>query len=195
MSKDQPGNQTPDTPGVSETELRNTKVDDLRDRARKAGVDGAAQMNKDDLVQAIVKAERPSATSEDTANAQRGDEGVRLGEHTSKSVRYSQEITSPQDEPEREGRSLVTTNHAVIKQWAEERNAVPATVANTRHDDHLGVLRLDFGGDSDTLQHVSWEEWLKTFEERRLNFIYQDKRSDGTVSNFFRLESPDREDA
>jgi hypothetical protein len=29
---------------------------------------------------------------------------------------------------------------------------------------------------------------------RKLNFIYQEERSDGRRSNFFRLESPDRED-
>jgi hypothetical protein len=32
-------------------------------------------------------------------------------------------------------------------------------------------------------------------DERRLNFIYQEQRKDGNESNFFILESPDREDA
>jgi hypothetical protein len=40
----------------------------------------------------------------------------------------------------------------------------------------------------------SWDEWFETFETRRLNFIYLDTTSDGNQSNFFRLESPDRED-
>ena len=31
-------------------------------------------------------------------------------------------------------------------------------------------------------------------DQGRLNFIYQEERSDGRQSNFFRLESPDRED-
>jgi hypothetical protein len=35
---------------------------------------------------------------------------------------------------------------------------------------------------------------IKTFDPRRLNSIYQDTTSDGNQSNFFRLESPDRED-
>jgi len=57
------------------------------------------------------------------------------------------------------------------------------------------VLRFDFGGDSDNLRQVSWEEWFGTFDARTLNFIYQEERKDGNQSNFFRLESPDREDA
>ncbi|WP_205754712.1 hypothetical protein [Pseudarthrobacter sp. NamE5] len=124
------------------------------------------------------------------------DEGkVRTGPESSKSLKYSQEVTSTEDEPEREGRSLVTTHHEVIRQWAEERDGVPATVEGTEHGDHLGVLRIDFGGDDDKLRHISWEEWFKTFDARQLNFIYQEQRSDGQQSNFFRLENPGREDA
>jgi hypothetical protein len=110
-------------------------------------------------------------------------------------VKYSQEITSTQDKPERAGRSLVTTDHEVIRQWAEARKAVPATVGGTEHGDHLGVLRFDFPGyGGDSLTEVSWDDWLKTFDQRRLNFIYQEKLSNGKRSNFFQLESPDRED-
>jgi hypothetical protein len=32
-------------------------------------------------------------------------------------------------------------------------------------------------------------------DARRLNFIYREQRSDGRPSTFFRLESPEREDA
>ena len=120
---------------------------------------------------------------------------VRTGPESSKSLKYSQEVTSPEDEPEREGRSLVTTHHEVIRRWAEERDGVPATVEGTEHGDHLGVLRIDFGGENDKLHHISWEEWFETFDSRGLNFIYQEQRSDGQQSNFFRLENPGREDA
>jgi len=124
-----------------------------------------------------------------------GKSTLNTGDQTSDSLKYSQEITSTEDEPERDGRSLVTTDHDVIEQWAERRDAVPATVAGTEHGDHLGVLRFDFGGENDKLEHVEWDEWFKTFDERRLNFIYQETRSDGSESNFFRLENPGREDA
>jgi len=119
---------------------------------------------------------------------------VRTGPEASDSLRYSQEVTSPDEEPERDGRSLATTSHDVIREWAEARDAVPATVDGTEHDDHLGVLRFDFGGDAERLRHVDWEEWFATFDDRRLNFIYQETRSDGSTSNFFRLDNPDRED-
>ena len=193
------GNQTPDTPEVSETELRGTKVEELRQEAKAAGVSGTSSMRKEELVQEVVK-----ARNDDCGNVNDGDGSVgagpdgghlRTGEQTSKSLKYSQEVTAPDEEPERAGRSLATTHHDVIKNWAEGRGGVPATVEGTEHGDHLGVLRFDFGGDSDNLRHVSWQEWFHTFDDRRLNFIYQEETSDGRTSNFFRLESPDREDA
>lgn len=122
-------------------------------------------------------------------------EAVHTGPGTSKSLTYSQVVTSTEEEPERPGRSLVTTSHEVIRQWAEQRGAVPATVEGTERDGRPGVLRFDFGGDSSRLRHVEWDEWFAVFDERRLNFVYQEQRKDGTDSNFFRLESPDREDA
>jgi hypothetical protein len=57
--------------------------------------------------------------------------GIRTGPDTS---RYAREITSTGDRPERPGRSLVTTDHDVIRQWTERRAATPATVAGTEHD-------------------------------------------------------------
>ena len=163
MANDKPGNQTAGTPDLSETELREMKMDDLRERAREEGVSGASSMRK--------------------------------GPESSKSLKYSQEITSLDDDPERAGRSLVTTSHEVIRNWAESRGGVPATVEGTEHGDRAGVLRFDFGDKTDKLREISWDEWFATFDERRLNFLYQEERKDGRQSNFFRLESPEREDA
>lgn len=201
-------NETPDTPGLSETELRDSTVDDLRKRAQEAGVSGTSSMKKEELVQAISEAYRDGAGREegDRAAAGEGESGMpgdrgpddgqlRTGDQTSRSLKYSQEVTSLEDDPERQGRSLATTSHEVIRHWAEERGGVPATVEGTEHGDHLGVLRFDFGGSNDKLRHVSWDEWFDTFDARKLNFIYQEVRKDGNQSTFFRLESPDREDA
>jgi hypothetical protein len=194
-AKKQPDNQTPNTPDVSEAEIGRLKVDELRARLKKQGVTGTSSLRKEELVKTLVKTMR--AESGKGARRSSGGGGVRKGPASSKSLKYSQEISSTDDEPERPGRSLVTTDHDVIRQWAEERDAVPATIEGTEHDDHLGVLRFDFpGGDSsDRLREVSWDEWFATFDERRLNFIYQEERSDGRQSNFFRLENPEREDA
>lgn len=119
---------------------------------------------------------------------------IRTGSKTSKSVQYAQPIRSVDDKPERPGRTLVTANHDVIRRWVEQRGGQPATVPGTEHGDHLGVLRVDFpdyGGKD--LRHVSWDEWFDTFDKRRLNFLYQEQRSDESTSNFFRLENPERE--
>lgn len=89
---------------------------------------------------------------------------------------------------ERPGQTLVTTDHDVIKEWARERGAVPATVPGTEHGDHLGVLRLDlpgYGGES--LTEVDWDQWLSTFDTRDLEFVYQEHQKSGAESNFFRL--------
>jgi hypothetical protein len=160
-------------------------------------------MTKDELVQALSEqAGGGGSTSSASGGEEPGDLGagpdggrVRTGPETSKSIKYSQEITSPDEEPEREGRSLVTTHHEVIREWAEARGGRPATVPGTEHGDHLGVLRIDFGETNADLREVSWEEWFDTFDSRRLNFIYQEERSDGNQSTFFRLENPQREDA
>jgi hypothetical protein len=203
----QPGNQTPDTPDVSETELRELKVDELRERAKDAGVSGVSNLKKEELVDAISQQSRGGGGSasgrgdrdgrgrdDDDLGAGPDDGRVRQGPEASRSLQYSQEVTSTDDEPERKGRSLATTHHEVIREWAEARGGRPATVEGTEHDDHLGVLRFDFGDPTDRLREVSWDEWFATFDDRRLNFIYQETRSDGSQSNFFRLDNPERED-
>lgn len=94
------------------------------------------------------------------------------------------------------GETLTTRDHETIKRWAEERQAQPATVPGTEHNGHLGVLRFDFPGyGGEGLKKVSWDEWFKTFDERNLEFVYQEQKKDGTQSNFFRLTNPEREDA
>ncbi|NHC45599.1 Rho termination factor N-terminal domain-containing protein [Motilibacter aurantiacus] len=198
------GNQTPNTPGLSETELRAMKVDELRELARTEGVEDAGDLHKEDLVKAVSATYRErgrwgdEGAGGDSAGGAPEDSGggIRHGSDESKSLKYSQEITSPDDDPERPGRSLVTTHHDVIRQWAEDRGATPSTVPGTEHDGHLGVLRFDFPGyGGDSLEHVSWDKWFEAFDARKLNFIYQEERANGSQSNFFRLENPEREDA
>jgi predicted HTH domain antitoxin len=204
-------NETPNTPDVSESKIARMKVGELRKKLADRGVKGIADLKKADLVKKMIKLETSGAKSRSasgksasakaasaksasakSASGKSGSGGKRTGKKTSDSLKYAQEITSTADKPERAGRSLVTTDHEVIRRWAKARRAVPATVAGTHHDGHLGVLRFDFPGYSgDRLMEVSWAEWLRTFDERRLNFIYQETRSGGGRSNFFQLENPD----
>ena len=113
----------------------------------------------------------------------------------SRSLQYAKRIESLDEHEEHPGQTLATKNHEVIKRWAEERGAKPATVPGTEHDGHVGVLRFDFPGyGGQELKHVSWDEWFKTFDARNLTFIYQEHTKDGKESNFFQLDNPDRED-
>lgn len=183
------------TTGTSESALRERTAEDLREEAKEAGVSGTSGMRKDDLVDAVAEARDESSDGDDAAHGPGPDGGgVREGSQSSDSLKYSQEISSPDEDPERPGRSLVTTHHDVIREWAESRGGRPATVGGTEHGDHLGVLRITFGDLPENLREVSWAEWFATFDERRLNFIYQDEKKDGSPSTFHRLENPERED-
>lgn len=78
--------------------------------------------------------------------------------------------------------------------WAKERDAKPATIPGTEHGGRPGVLRFNFPGyGGQEIKEISWEEWFQPFDERQLVFVFQEHRKDGTQSNFFRLDSPERE--
>lgn len=105
-------------------------------------------------------------------------------------------IESPKEHEDRPGQSLATRNHQVIRRWAQERRAKPATVPGTEHNGRPGVLRFNFPGyGGRRLQEISWDRWFQSFDERNLIFRFQEHRRDGNQSNFFRLENPAREDA
>jgi hypothetical protein len=93
------------------------------------------------------------------------------------------------------GQTLATRDHDVIMRWANDRKAHPATIAGTEHDDRPGVLRFDFPGydEGGKLQPVSWDKWFESFDKRELVFVYQEHTKDGKTSNFFKLDSPHRE--
>ncbi|WP_285777269.1 hypothetical protein [Microtetraspora sp. NBRC 13810] len=85
----------------------------------------------------------------------------------------------------------MTSEHDVIRKWAQRRRAEPATVPGTGHDGRPGLLRFDFPGYGGAgLTHISWDRWFETFDERELRFVYQERREDGGDSNFFRLDRP-----
>ncbi|HEV7678932.1 MAG TPA: hypothetical protein VGQ42_10230 [Candidatus Dormibacteraeota bacterium] len=89
------------------------------------------------------------------------------------------------------GQTLRTKDPEEIRRWAEARNAEPAVAPNTGRDGSPGVLTFDFPGGSDNLQHISWDDWLRTFQERNLTFLYQEQKRDGSPSTFFRIVRDD----
>ncbi len=113
----------------------------------------------------------------------------------SPATRRARWIKTLNDHEDHQGQSLATQNHEVIKKWAEERGAKPAAVPGTEHQGHAGVLRFDFPGyGGQKLQQISWEDWFKAFDERKLVFLFQEHLKNGRQSNFFKFDSPYREE-
>ena len=54
-------------------------------------------------------------------------------------------------------------------------------VQNRKHIDPATML-----GEG-KLEEISWEDWYKTFKDRKLDFLYQDRTADGKESRFFKL--------
>jgi hypothetical protein len=83
------------------------------------------------------------------------------------------------------------TDHDEIKRWAEARRAKPACVKGTGGKNDPGMIRLDFPGfsGSESLQHISWDEWFKAFDENDLALLVQDETAEGARSNFNKLVS------
>jgi hypothetical protein len=101
---------------------------------------------------------------------------------------------APDEHEDRPGQTLATRNPDVIRAWARARRAKPATVGR-REGQRPRTLRLDFPGyGGSRLEPVDWDAWLRTFQERDLVFLYQEHRRSGEGSNFFRLDSPKREE-
>ena len=70
-------------------------------------------------------------------------------------------IDQPQSEEMPMSDSATTTDHKVIKKWAEERDGRPATVRATEEDGHAGILRIDFGPTEDRLDEIEWDEFFR----------------------------------
>jgi hypothetical protein len=82
-----------------------------------------------------------------------------------------------------------TNDHGKIRKWVEERGGKPAAVKASHKGDDGGILRIDFPADGkdEGLEEISWEEFFRTFEDRKLSFLYQDKTENGKTSRFFKF--------
>ncbi len=88
------------------------------------------------------------------------------------------------------GESKTTTDHNVIRRWAEERGGKPASVRGTeRKGEEAGLLRIDFPGYSgeNTLEPISWDDFFEKFDESGLAFLYQEQTKEGEPSRFFKF--------
>ena len=76
-----------------------------------------------------------------------------------------------------------TTDHTVIREWAEARGGHPATVAATG-DGEAGILRIDFDPPDEGLKRITWNAFFEKFDKEKLVFLYQEKTKDGSISRF-----------
>ena len=83
----------------------------------------------------------------------------------------------------------MTTDHQIIKKWAEDRGGKPAAVKGTGKGDDPGVLRIDFPGytGEESLEQITWEEFFAKFEKERLAFLYQEETQENDTSRFSKL--------
>jgi hypothetical protein len=85
-----------------------------------------------------------------------------------------------------------TRDHDTIRRWAEERSGRSAMVEGTQ------ILRIDFddpdGSQDQHLRPVSWEEFFRVFDERGLEFLYQEHTREGRLSRFNKFVKPGTED-
>ncbi len=84
-----------------------------------------------------------------------------------------------------------TTDHKAIRHWIEQRKGRPTVVHGTAGQDGEGILRIDFREPDDKLDEVSWDEFFKTFDDRKLAFLHQDKTKDGKESRFNKFVARD----
>lgn len=80
-----------------------------------------------------------------------------------------------------------TTDHDVIRKWAEQRGGKPATVKATEDDGHAGILRIDFDPPDEGLDRIGWDEFFSKFDETDLAFLHQDRTKDGKISRFHKF--------
>ena len=87
-----------------------------------------------------------------------------------------------------------TTDRDEIRRWVEQHDGSPAAVRRTRSNDSAGVLRFDFpgGAGEDELEHIDWDDWFDAFDDNNLALLYQEQKSSGEDSTFFKLVSRDK---
>lgn len=83
--------------------------------------------------------------------------------------------------------SFTTRDHDVIRAWAEARGGRPADVEGTGDGAGAGVLRIEFRDDAERLEDVGWDAFFATFDDSDVDFLYQERTSDGEVSRFHKF--------
>ena len=89
--------------------------------------------------------------------------------------------------------TAATRDHELIRQWAAERHAEPATGERTASGG--GTIQIDDGGAgirfnfpaAGRFRPISWQEWLEYFEGHELVFVFERDRPGASISYRYRL--------
>jgi len=85
---------------------------------------------------------------------------------------------------------LATTDHKTILEWTRKNQGIP--IMKPKNSDGIKEIAIDFSGASanDDAVAVTWEEWLRLFDKRKLVFLYGGHMSDESRP-YYRLEKKD----
>ena len=81
-----------------------------------------------------------------------------------------------------------TCDHDAIRKWVEARGGKPAKVETGGKG---GGLRMDFDRNDGNLTEINWDAFFSIFDDSDVDFLHQEKTSDGGASRFNKFVSPD----
>lgn len=87
---------------------------------------------------------------------------------------------------------VVTRDHELIKQWADKRQAMPATGEETgsgpatfKVNDGGAGIRFNFPGVG-SFRPITWDEWFQNFDQHGCAFVHDGSPS-GPLSHSYRI--------
>lgn len=100
--------------------------------------------------------------------------------HSGNAANLHYTVSGPGDDDESETMSTVkfTIDHDEIREWAEQRGGVPATIRGSASDDGPGILciALPIASVRTNLLALTWEEFFAALESNELACMIDDKR-------------------
>jgi hypothetical protein len=91
--------------------------------------------------------------------------------------------------------NVITTDHAIIKQWVEENDGKPALVGSLAEPEEIVGLRIEFPGetqenllsDNEPNPEVSWDDFFRIFEDKLMAFMYNPKKRGQDKTDAYRF--------
>jgi hypothetical protein len=102
-------------------------------------------------------------------------------------------VTAASEGPDAAQGPVATRDPELIRRWAADRQATPATGEASAsgpltvdvRDGGAGI-RFNFPALS-RFRDITWEEWFENFRQHDLTLVFEEHTADGTRSNRYRL--------